>query len=476
MGKLLGFLEFDREEPAKRGVEERIRDFREFEGVLTEDQLLRQTARCMDCGIPHCHMFGCPTKNRIPDWNEFVYRRQYRRALDILHATNNFPEITGRVCPAPCEAACTLAFNRKPVAIRHIELALAELGWREEWIRPEPAPYRTGRKVAVVGSGPAGLAAAQELVRRGHEVVVFERSDRPGGILRYGIPDFKLEKWVIERRLGQLIEEGVKFETEVDVGVDVSLRYLRRTFDAMVLAIGAGKARDLKVPGRHLRGIHFAMDYLTQQNRVVAGDPIPDSARISARGKRVVVIGGGDTGNDCVGTARRQGAVSVTQLEILPRPPRERLPDNPWPTWPRVLRNSSSHEEGCERLWSVTTKEFVGSGDHVVALRIADVEWYRGEGNGQWQFREVPGSERLLPADLVLLAMGFECPEHGPLVQGLKVELEPSGTIRTDRALMTNIPGVFVAGDAATGASLVVKAIYHGRQVARSVDRYLAQL
>ncbi|MDZ7372462.1 MAG: glutamate synthase subunit beta [candidate division KSB1 bacterium] len=476
MGKLLGFLEYDREEATKRSVETRIRDFREFESWLSSEQLHRQAARCMDCGVPHCHMFGCPTQNRIPDWNDLVYRRHYRRALEVLHATNNFPEITGRVCPAPCEAACTLAINRKAVAIRQIELTLAELGWQEEWIRPEPAPFRTGRRVAVIGSGPAGLAAAQQLARRGHEVVVFERQPRPGGILRYGIPDFKLEKWVIDRRLGQLIEEGVKFETEVDVGVDVSIRYLRRTFDAIVLTIGAGKPRDLQVPGRNLRGVHFAMEFLTQQNRVLAGETIPAAQRISAKGKRVVVVGGGDTGSDCVGTARRQGASSITQLEILPRPPLERPPDNPWPTWPRVLRNSSSHEEGCDRLWSVTTKEFVGSGGHVTALRIAEVEWFVGEGNGRWEFREVPGSERLLPADLVLLAMGFEGPEHGPLIRGLGVALDGRGTIQADDQQRTSVPGVFVAGDAAMGASLVVKAIRHGRKVAESVDRFLASL
>jgi NAD(P)H-dependent glutamate synthase small subunit len=356
MGKETGFLEHDRREPDKRPVEERVRDWREIPERLPEDDLRTQASRCMDCGIPYCHSFGCPVANRIPEFNDALHRGHWRRALDLLHATNNFPEVTGRVCPAPCESACTLAINIDPVSIRQIELQLVERGFEEGYIRPEMPPERTGRRVAVVGSGPAGLAAAQELARAGHDVTVFEKSDRIGGILRYGIPDFKLEKWVIDRRLDQMRAEGVDFETQVEVGVDISARYLRRTFDAVLLTAGAGVPRDLTVPGRGLEGIHFAMPYLVQQNRVNAGEEVPDKERITAAGKDVVVIGGGDTGSDCVGTARRQGAKSITQIEILPEPPAERALDDPWPTWPTIMRTSTSHEEGCERIWSVLTK------------------------------------------------------------------------------------------------------------------------
>ena len=349
MAKPTGFMEYDREDPAHRPVTERIRDYREIDELLPEEGIYRQAVRCMDCGIPFCHAYGCPVKNRIPDWNDMVYRKNWRKALDLLHATCNLPEITGRVCPAPCETACTLAINLPAVTIRHLELQIVEHGWREEWIRPEPAGFSTGKRVAVVGSGPAGLPAAQQLARSGHDVVVFEKSDRIGGLLRYGIPDFKLEKWVIDRRLDQMRAEGVVFETGVNAGVDVSAAYLLRSFDAIVLAAGATAARDLPVPGRDLKGIHFAMEFLTQQNRRNAGDAIPDGQEISAAGKHVVVIGGGDTGSDCIGTSRRQGAASITQIELLPKPPEDRLPTNPWPTWPVVLRTSSSQEEGCER-------------------------------------------------------------------------------------------------------------------------------
>jgi NAD(P)H-dependent glutamate synthase small subunit len=365
MGRPDDFMRYDRCDPPKRDVKERTRDYREFVGFLDGEEMYRQAARCTDCGIPFCHQYGCPVKNLIPDWNDMVYRGQWRRALDLLHATNNLPEITGRVCPAPCEPACTLALNEPPVLIKHMELQIVETGWREGWIRPEPCPYRTGKKVAVIGSGPAGLSAAQQLARCGHETVVFERADRTGGLLRYGIPDFKLEKPVLDRRLEQMRSEGVVFETGVEVGVDLSVRYLKRTFDGVLLAIGAGMPRDLGVPGRQLEGIHLAMDFLTQQNRHNAGDVIPCEQAITAAGKNVVVLGGGDTGSDCIGTSHRQGASRITQLEILDRPPDERTNLNPWPTWPRVFTTSHSQEEGCDRLWNVATKEFIGENGRV---------------------------------------------------------------------------------------------------------------
>ncbi|MGW8321990.1 MAG: glutamate synthase subunit beta, partial [Thermodesulfobacteriota bacterium] len=360
MGKPTGFMIYNRQDPSKRPVGERIRDYREFAAPLTDVELETQAARCMDCGIPFCHVYGCPVKNLIPNWNDMVYRKKGRRALDLLHATNNLPEVTGRVCPAPCEPACTLAINQPAVTIKQIELQIVERGWEEGWIQPEPAVVKTGKRVAIAGSGPAGLAAAQQLARRGHQVVVFERSDRVGGLLRYGIPDFKLEKWVIDRRVEQMVAEGVVFETGVEAGVDISGRYMQRAFDAILLATGAGVARDLDVPGRDLRGICFAMDFLVQQNRRNAGELALPGEEILAQGKNVVVIGGGDTGSDCIGTARRQGANEIVQIEILSQPPPKRMPDNPWPTWPRVLATSTSQEEGCRRLWDVATKAFLG--------------------------------------------------------------------------------------------------------------------
>ncbi len=472
MGKPTGFLEYERKDPPKRPVEERIKDFREVEQLLPIEELEIQAARCMDCGVPYCHSFGCPLSNRIPDWNDMVYRGLWKRALDLLHSTNNLPEITGRVCPAPCEAACTLSINQPSVTIRHIELQIVERGWKEGWIVPETPPYRTGKRVAVIGSGPAGLAAAQQLARAGHEAVLFEKSDRIGGILRYGIPDFKLEKWVIDRRMEQMKEEGVIFETEVNAGIDLSTHYLSRSFDAVVLTTGAGVPRDLKVPGRELKGIHFAMEFLTQQNHRVAGDPIPTEEEILAKDKKVVVIGGGDTGADCVGTSRRQGAKSIVQIELLPQPPKERPVNNPWPTWPQILRTSSSHEEGCERMWSILTKEFIGENGRVKGLRCVKLDWKTDE-SGKMSFTEIPNSEFILEADLVLLAMGFLHTEHGPLVEGFGLETDDRGNIKVDHNLMTNVPGVFAAGDTVLGASLVVRAISLGRKVAASVDEYL---
>jgi NAD(P)H-dependent glutamate synthase small subunit len=466
-------MEYAREDAPCRPAEERVGDYREFEELLPPAQLETQAARCSDCGIPFCHSYGCPVKNRIPDWNDMVYRHHWKRALDLLHATNNFPEITGRICPAPCESACTLSLNQPSVTIRQIELQIVERGFRELWIQPEPAGFSTGRKVAIVGSGPAGLAAAQQLARAGHQVTVFEKSDKIGGILRYGIPDFKLEKWVLDRRIEQMRAEGVSFETGVTAGSDVSLHYLRRTFDAVLIAAGAGVPRDLKVPGRDLAGVHFAMDFLIQQNLRNAGVAIPESEAISAKGKNVVVIGGGDTGADCVGTSRRQGARSVTQVELLPRPPEARPAGNPWPTWPQVLRVNHSHEEGCTRLWSLDTREIVGKGKAVRSLKLIGLDW-KTDAAGRMSFSEVPGSEQEMKAELVLLAMGFVHVEHGPLVSDLGLELDGRGNIVTGEDSMTSVPGVFAAGDAATGASLIVRAIDFGRRAAASIDAYLA--
>jgi NAD(P)H-dependent glutamate synthase small subunit len=473
MGKPTGFLEFNREEPPHRPVEERVRDFHEVEEQLPEKRLLDQAARCMDCGIPFCHSFGCPVKNRIPDWNDMVYKGHWEKALELLHQTNNLPEITGRICPALCEAACTLSINQPPVTIRQLEVRIAEVGWQEGWIRPEPPDRKTGKRVAVIGSGPSGLPAAQELARLGHDVVVFEKSDRVGGMLRYGIPDFKLEKWVIDRRLEQMRAEGVVFETGVNAGVDVSAAYLRRSFDAIVIAAGTAVPRDLDAPGRDLSGIHIAMDFLKQQNRMNAGDAIPSDECISAKGKHVVVIGGGDTGSDCIGTSRRQGAASITQVELLPKPPDIRLPMNPWPTWPVILRTSTSHEEGCERMWSIQTKECRGEDGKVRSLGCVKLDWSEPDASGRRSFREIPGSEFELKADLVLLAMGFLHVEHGPLVKDLGLTVDPRGNIVADGNLMTSVPGVFGAGDAVMGASLVVWAIDMGRRAAAGVDRWL---
>ncbi len=473
MGKPTGFMEFDRRDPSRRPVEQRLGDYREIEQPLSLEEISQQAARCMDCGIPSCHTFGCPLHNRIPDFNEMVYHGQWRRALEILHSTNNFPEITGRICPAPCESSCTLSINTPAVTIRHLELQIVERGWKEGWIQPESPAEKTGKKVAVIGSGPAGLAAAQQLARLGHDVVVFEKQDRIGGILRYGIPDFKLEKLILDRRINQMKAEGVRFETSVNAGVDISAGYLQRSFDAILITTGAWTPRDLEVPGRHLAGVHFAMDFLTQQNRRIAGDAIDSAADISARGKHVVVIGGGDTGSDCVGTSNRQGAKSVTQIELLPQPPRDRPIANPWPQWPQTLRTSSSHDEGCERMWSVLTKEFRGENGGVRTWRGVRLEWSEPDAAGRSSFKELPGTEFELPADLVLLAMGFLHVEHGPLVKDLGLELDSRGNIKVNAAFQASTAGVFAAGDALRGASLVVHAINLGRQAAQALDEHL---
>jgi NAD(P)H-dependent glutamate synthase small subunit len=468
-----GFVDYQRAEVPHRPVEERVGDWREVDLPMAAPVLREQAARCMDCGIPFCHGIGCPVVNRIPEFNDLAYQDRWREAAENLHGTNNFPEITGRVCPAPCEAACTLALNDKAVNIKQIEFQIAERAFAEGWVRPLPAAAKTRKRVAVVGSGPAGLAAAQQLARAGHEVVVFEKDDRIGGLLRYGIPDFKLQKEIIDRRLEQMVAEGVVFEPGVHVGTDLSARYLQRMFDATLLAMGAGRPRPLDVAGAELGGVHFAMDYLPQQNRRVAGDAGSDGDEaIDAREKHVVVIGGGDTGSDCVGTAIRQGARSVTQLEILPRPPEGQNPTTPWPQWPVILRTSSSHEEGCRRRWSVLTKSLTGSEGRVSHLHACEVDWT--EGPQGWQMKERPGSEFTIEAELVLLAMGFLHVVHEGLVRDLDLKLDPRGNLVVDR-WMTTQGGIFAAGDAVKGASLVVHAINHGRLAATAADQWLRE-
>ncbi len=472
MSKATAFFEIARQNPPKRPVDARIKDFQEIEYLCDRENLARQAARCMDCGIPFCHAYGCPLNNRIPEFNEMIYRGRWRKALDLLHATNNFPEITGRICPELCEGACTLGINRDPVSIRQIELQIIEHAFAQNWVSAQPCENLTGKKAAIIGSGPAGLAAAQQLARNGHRVTVFEKSDRPGGLLRYGIPDFKLDKGIIERRLKQLRAEGVEFETGVDVGVDISAAYLRRSYDAILLAMGAGKARTLDIPGNDLQGVSLALPFLIRQNLIVAGDVKAEDSSLSAAAKHVVVIGGGDTGADCVGAAVRQGALSVTQIEILPKPPMERAQDNPWPTWPRILRTGSSHEEGCERIWSVLTHEILGKNGVVNALRCSKVAWTN---NQPPSFEVIPGSDFELKADLVLLALGFTHVEHCRLLRDLDLKLDERGNIQTDFNCMTSQSGIFAAGDASAGASLVVRAINDGRNAAEAMDRFLGE-
>ncbi len=485
MGKVTGFMEYQRLTEAAEQPQQRVRHYREFVGHLSDDEARIQGARCMDCGIPFC-MQGCPVNNIIPDWNDLVYRQNWREALDTLHSTNNFPEFTGRVCPAPCEAACTLNINNDPVGIKSIEHAIIDKGWEMGWVVPRPPAIKTGRKVAVVGSGPAGLACAQQLARAGHGVVVFEKNDRIGGLLRYGIPDFKMEKHHIDRRTEQMRAEGVEFRTgvlvgEIPPGSPVSVAaasrlspaQLVKEFDAVVLAGGAEQPRDLQVPGRELKGIHFAMEFLPLQNKVVAGDMVGN--QIVATGKHVVVIGGGDTGSDCVGTSNRQGAASVTQFELLPQPPEEENKAITWPYWPLKLRTSSSHEEGCERDWAVSTKRFEGRGGRVSTLVACRVEWVRDE-KGQMRMIEVPGSEFELKADLVLFAMGFVAPV-GSILESFGVAKDGRGNARAategSGSYATSVPRVFAAGDMRRGQSLVVWAIREGRQCARAVDEFL---
>jgi len=466
VGKVTGFLEFERQDPSKRPTAERVRDYREFELPIIQEELTKQGARCMDCGIPFCNT-GCPLGNLIPDWNDHVYRADPQRAIEALHATNNFPEVTGRVCPAPCEAACVLGINDDPVSIKLIERSIADRAFADGFVKPQPPRQRTGKNVAVVGSGPAGMAAAQQLGRAGHSVTLFERDDRIGGLLTYGIPDFKMEKSLVERRVEQMKAEGVVFKTNVDIGRTISADQLRADFDAIVLCIGSRKPRDLEVPGRELSGIHFAMDFLTQQNRRVAGDTVAEAEAILATGKDVIVIGGGDTGSDCIGTSHRQGAKSVTSFEIMPRPPEERAGVTPWPLWPLMLRTSSSHEEGGTRDWSVSTEKVTGSDGQVEKLHCVRVELKGGK------FERVAGSEFEIPAQLVLLAMGFVHPEHPGIVEGLGLFIDKRGNIAVDGSFMTNQKGVFAAGDCQRGQSLVVWAIAEGRKAARAADLFL---
>ncbi len=476
MGKPSGFLETDRQAGIKLPVNERTQSYKEFEANVSDSELEAQASRCMDCGIPSCHAYGCGVKNRIPDWNDLIYKGHWKRALALLHSTNNFPEFTGRVCPATCEESCTLSINRRAVTIRQIEKQIAERGWKEGWIQPQPAEVKTGKRVAIIGSGPAGLAAAQQLVRKGHDVVVYEKDDRIGGMLRYGIPDYKIDRTVLDRRLNQLKEEGVDFETQVNAGIDISGKYLSRSFDAVVICVGAQIPRNLTIPGRGLNGVHYAMPFLTQQNRRIAGDIIPEDEVITATGKNVIVIGGGDTGSDCIGTSIRQGAASVTHIYYQDVPPKERPPCNPWPEWPKTLKTSSSQEEGCERFWRYQTKEFIGENGILTGLKVSELDWTRPADGSRGNYTEIPGSEKIIPADLTFISIGFQHCEHGPLLMDLKLELDKRGMIKIDDNKMTYLPGIFAAGDAELGASLVVRAIFSGRQAAAGVHQYLGSV
>jgi len=466
MGKTTGFMEYTRELPQRRPVSERVNDWFEIYRAFPEDNIRQQGARCMDCGVPFCHN-GCPVNNIIPDWNDLVFRGRWKEAIRVLHSTNNFPEFTGRICPAPCEAACVLGINEPPVTIKQIEKTVVDRAFEEGWIEPEPPPFRTGKRVAVIGSGPAGLAASQQLARAGHDVSLFEKNDRIGGLLRYGIPSFKMEKHLIDRRMRQMEAEGVRFVTNAHVGQNIAVDDLRREYDALLLTGGAEWSRDLRVPGRELRGIHFAMEFLPQQNRRCEGDKVPDEGAILATGKRVVIIGGGDTGADCLGTSHRQKAASVHQFELMPEPPRERAPQTPWPLWPMQLRVESSHEEGGQREWAIATTKFTGD-EHGNVKQLHTVRV-----GPPPKFEPIPGTESTLDADLVLLAMGFMGPVRNGMLEQLGVKLDARGNVAAGDDWMSSVPGVFAAGDMRRGQSLVVWAISEGRKAARAVDAYL---
>jgi glutamate synthase (NADPH/NADH) small chain len=472
MGKLGGFLEFDKKEPNKRDIEKRLKDYLEIYEDFTLEQVIEQAARCMDCGVPFCH-FNCPLGNVVPEFNDAVFRKQFKRAAAILTATNNFPEFTGRLCPALCEKGCVLNIGFSAVTISDIEKYIVEIAFEEGWIKPKPPEKRTGKKIAIVGSGPAGLAAADQLNKAGHRITVFEKNTHPGGIIRYGIPDFKIEKRIVERRIDLLKQEGIEFKTNTNIGEDITTKQLLKDFDAICLAIGAEEPRDLPIPGRELNGVYFAMDYLTQQNKLVNNEKI-NGEPIDAKDKNVLVIGGGDTGADCIGTANRQGAKSVTQVEIMPKPPAERTEDMPWPTFPNLLKESTSHEEGCDRYWNVMTKELVGDDKgNVKKAKLAKVEWFKNDA-GKMQMKEIEGSEFEMDVDLVIIAIGFVNPVAKGLVTDLGVELDDSGNVKIDnQTRMTTVKSIFAAGDASRGASLIVHAIADGRRTAHEIDKFL---
>ncbi len=470
MGQVDGFMKYNRENAKSRDPKERLKDYKEVYTPLEKEKVKNNAARCMDCGVPFCHN-GCPLGNNIPDFNDAVYRGRWEEAIKILSSTNNFPEFTGRICPAPCEASCVLSINNSPVTIEYIEKTIAETAFEKGYIKATPPKHRTGKRVAVVGSGPAGLAAAAQLNKAGHWVTVFERSDRIGGLLRYGIPDFKLEKTVVERRVRLMEQEGIIFRTNAHVGVNISAQHLQKEFDAVVICGGASAPRDLPIPGRNLKGVHFAMEFLPQQNKRVAGDRI-FSGDILATNKNVLVIGGGDTGSDCVGTSNRQEAKSVTQIELLAKPPLKRSDNNPWPLWPMVLMTSSSHEEGVNRQWAILTKEFLGDNNgRLTGLKVVDIEWGVNE-QGKMGFKELAGTEKIIQCELALLAIGFLGAEKGGMVEELKIELDERGNIKTQN-YMTTQEGIFAAGDIRRGQSLVVWAISEGREAARAVDTWL---
>jgi glutamate synthase (NADPH) small chain len=473
MGKPTGFLEFKRELPSKRPVQERRKDYHEFVNMYEPEQLNKQAARCMNCGIPFCH-HGCPLGNVIPEFNDAIYRKAWQDAYDILITTNNFPEFTGRICPAPCESSCVLGINQPAVTIEEIEKHIIEIAFEKGFVKAKQPNVRTGKKIAVVGSGPAGLAAAAQLNSAGHSVIVFERDDAPGGLLRYGIPDFKLEKWIIDRRINLLEQEGILFQCSTNVGVDIGINELMRDYHAIVLSGGSTIPRDLPVPGRDLKGIHFAMDFLKQQNKRVAGITVNEE-EISATGKNVIVIGGGDTGSDCVGTSNRHGAKQITQFELLPQPPKDRTAYMPWPTYPMIMKTTSSHEEGCERQWAMATKEFIADEKgSLKALKIVQLEWKLTEDARPARFVEVPGTEEIIPCELALLAMGFVHPQHEGIIMDLGVELDDRGNVRAaEKSYQTSINKIFAAGDIRRGQSLVVWAISEGRECARKVDEWL---
>ena len=475
MGNPTGFLEIDKKERNYEDTKDRLKHFKEFIVPLTNDEVSKQGSRCMDCGIPYCHQ-GCPVNNLIPDWNDLVYKHEWKKALDTLHSTNNFPEFTGRICPAPCEAACTLNLTDNPVSIKTIECSIVDYGWEKGWIKPQLPKKHTDKKVAIIGSGPAGLACAQQLARLGHSVVVYEKNERIGGLLRIGIPDFKMEKTLIDRRMAQMQSEGVQFKTNSEIGNNISTNQIIDNFDAVSVCIGSEVPRNLEVKGRNLKGVHFAMDFLSQQNDMVAGKTISKDILISAKGKKVLVIGGGDTGSDCVGTSNRQGATSVHQLELLPQPPVNENKQLTWPNWPMKLRTSSSHQEGCERQWSILTKSFEGNENgEVTKLICVEVEWKKSE-DGSMKMIEVEDSEFEIEADLVLLAMGFVHPIHEGLVNNLSLKLDQRGNIEADEiSFKTSSDKVFVAGDCRRGQSLVVWAISEGRKCAERIDNFLKE-